>query len=121
MSATTPLDLQQTRSSSYSAQQELIYKNLHFAFAKQYFGGSTIFSKRGFNFRGINLSHLRHYYQGLRVQCNNDTELFVSCLPVYLIKQTSLEESSWMSLYLESIGVVRGDPCEIRESFFRHC
>ena len=50
-----------------------------------------------------------------------DTELFVSCLPVYLIKQTSLEESSWMSLYLESIGVVRGDPCEIRESFFRHC
>ena len=74
-----------------------------------------------FNFRGINLSHLRHYYQGLRAQCNNDTELFVSCLPVYLIKQTSLEEPSWMSLYLESIGVVRGDPCEIRESFFRHC
>ena len=50
-----------------------------------------------FNFRGINLSHLGHYYQGLRVQCNNDTELFVSCLPVYLIKQTSLEEPSWMS------------------------
>ena len=54
------------------------------------------------------------------------------CLPAYLIKQTSLKEPSWMSLYkglaaylvypyLESLGVVRGDQCEIRESLFRHC
>ena len=42
---------------------------------------------------------------------------------------TSLKEPSWTSLYkglaclvyLESLGVVHGDHCEIRESLFRHC
>ena len=61
---------------------------------------------------------MRHYY-GLRVQCNNDGCLSLS-FPSYSIKQTSLQELSWMSLYLvylylESLGVVHGDDCEIRE------
>ena len=72
-----------------------------------------------FDFRDINLSNVRHYYYGLRVQCNNDSCLSLS-LPAYLLKQTSLKELSWMSLYkgllaylvylyLESLGVVHGD------------
>ena len=72
------------------------------------------------DFRGINLSNVRHYY-GLRVQCSNDGCLSLS-FPSYSIKQTSLQELSWMSLYLvylylESLGVVHGDHCEIRETY----
>ena len=46
-----------------------------------------------FDFRGINLSNVRHYYYGLGVQCNNDSCLSLS-LPTYLLKQTSLKELS---------------------------
>ena len=49
-------------------------------------------------------------------------------LPAYLIKQISLKEPSWMSLYkglaylvyVKYFGVVHGDYCEVRESLFRH-
>ena len=40
---------------------------------------------RYFDFRGINLSNLRHYYLGLRVQFNNDSFLSLF-LPAHSIK-----------------------------------
>ena len=78
-----------------------------------------------FDFRGINLSNLRHY-RGIKDKSTvQQRQFIVICLPAYLMKQTSLKEPSWMSLYkgllaylvyfyLESLGVVRGDHCEIR-------
>ena len=59
---------------------------------------------RHFDFRGMNLSDLRHYYYGLRVQYNND-----SCLSNRLDWKSLYKGLLAYLVFLQSLGVIYGD------------